>query len=284
LSVADSALATGDPTPNSVDLVDLAEEEWARRTLLVITAEPRAASASLRLPFTRARVCGVDDLGDVAALAETCFDTVVVDGPALGAERRDVAATWAGEHVGPDGRVVILLEPSAGGAATTDSLTGLTWLGVATLDGRPCAVLRRAGAAPMPEGEVTGDDIAGRLVAVGQTLLAMPPAERPVTPPAPTAPCDDGQRGGEGQSRRDGQSGRDREDSEAALLHHLRRLVRELADERRLRIAAEERYLKLEHRHRTLQAKYSRLRESKLGVATARYWRLRKSLRRRWNA
>jgi hypothetical protein len=312
--VADTALAPGGPTLASVDLVDLAGvdlagTDWARCTLLVVTAEPRAASASLRLPFTRARVAGDDDLDDAEALAETCFDTVVIDGPALGPERRDLAATWAGEHVRPDGRVVILLEPSAGGPDARGTLTGLAWLGVGTLDGHPCAVLRPTDRAARHEDGEAADDIAGRLAAAGQTLLAMPRTERPATWSA--APGNG--RAGAGQAGNEragaGQAGneragkeragkeragkeraadderarRDRAESESALLHHLRGLVKELTAERRLRIAAEARHRTLEHRHQTLQTRYARLRDSKLGSATVRYWQLRKDLRRRWN-
>ncbi|MGH3490003.1 MAG: hypothetical protein ACRDP8_19105 [Actinopolymorphaceae bacterium] len=287
--MADTALAPGGPTLASVDLVDLAGVDLAgtdraRRTLLVVTAEPRAASASLRLPFTRARVAGDDDLDDAEALAETCFDTVVIDGPALGPERRDLAATWAGEHVRPDGRVVILLEPSAGGPDARGTLTGLAWLGVGTLDGHPCAVLRPTDRAARREDGEAADDIAGRLAAAGQTLLAMPRTERPATWPA--APGN-GQAGnghaGNERAADDERARRDRAESESALLHHLRGLVKELTAERRLRIAAEARHRTLEHRHQTLQTRYARLRDSKLGSATVRYWQLRKDLRRRWN-
>ncbi|MEQ7129277.1 hypothetical protein ABN034_32755 [Actinopolymorpha sp. B11F2] len=263
--MADITLAPEDRSPASVELLDMGDADWARRTLLVITAEPRAASASLMLPFTRARVLRDGDLHDAEALAGTCFDTVVIDGPALGPVRRDLAAAWASEHVRPDGRVVILLEPAAGGSDATGVLTGLAWLGVATLDGHPCAVLRPAGGAGRPNAAETRADIAGRLTAAAQTLLAMPQAGRAGRPASSALH----------------RAKRDREDSEKALLHHLRTLAKELADERRLRIAAEERHRDLERRHRTLETRYARLRDSKLGSATVRYWQLRKNLRRR---
>ena len=268
--MADITLTSATHPPASVELLDMADADWARRTLLVITAEPRSASGSLMLPFTRARVSRDSDLHEVEALAGTSFDTVVIDGPALGPARRDLAAAWAGDHVDPDGRVVILLEPSAGGSNGTRALTNLAWLGVATLDGHPCAVLRPVGGAGQPRddgGTEPTADVAGRLTAVAQTLLAIPPAERS---DGPTSSAPDRAR-------------RDRVDSETALLRHLRILAKELADERRLRIAADARHRDLAHRHRTLEARYARLRDSKLGSVAVRYWRLRKNLRRTWD-
>jgi hypothetical protein len=273
LGVADITLTSAAHPPASVELLDMADADWARRTLLVITAEPLAASASLMLPFTRARVSRDSDLHEVEALAGTSFDTVVIDGPALGPSRRALAAAWAGEHVDPEGRIVILLEPSAGGSGGTHALTNLAWLGVATLDGHPCAVLRPAEGAGQPRDDGgTGPaadtaDIAGRLAAVAQTLLAIPHEQRSDGPASSALD----------------RARRDRVDSETALLQHLRTFAKELADERRLRIAADARHRDLADRHRTLEARYARLRDSKLGSVAVRYWRLRKNLRRTWD-
>ncbi|GAA5032363.1 hypothetical protein [Actinopolymorpha pittospori] len=261
--------------PRSVDLVE-ATPEWSGSDLLVLTTG--SAPSGLALPFQRASVAiltarpsdnatnpPAGEAGDEAAA--TTYDTVVVDGPALGPALSVTALSRARTQVRPGGNVVVLPAETtlADTSATSTSsplaatdptdpvdLSGLVWVGVATLDGRLCAVLRadRAG---------SGSDILGRLETMARTLEVT------------------GRRRAESQET----SADARFDSETALLGHLTRLTRELAAETAARTSAEQKYASLERQHRTLERQHSRLKASKLGALTLRYWQLRTGVRRR---
>ncbi|MGW5361345.1 hypothetical protein [Actinopolymorpha pittospori] len=265
--------------PQSVDLVE-ATPEWSGSDLLVFTTG--SAPSGLALPFQRASVAiltarpsdsganppaGGEAGGEATA---TTYDTVVVDGPALGPALSVTALSRARTQVRPGGNVVVLPAETtlADTSATSTSsplaatdpadptgpvdLSGLVWVGVATLDGRPCAVLRAD-----PAG--SGSDILGRLETMARTLEVT------------------GRRRAESQEA----STDARFDSETALLGHLTRLTRELAAETAARTSAEQKYASLERQHRTLERQHSRLKASKLGALTLRYWQLRSGARRR---
>ncbi len=262
--------------PHAVDLADLTGEDWRGDALLVVTAGPAAASAGLMLPFRRARICCVDDTWDVesltAELKAHTFDTVVIDGPSLGPARRDAAAARAGECVQGDGRIVVLMDGGptdhaagdhASDGAAAVRIPGLVWDAVAMLDGRPCAVLRPQ--APGTATDPAGDDVAGRLATMAQTLEATRRGDA-VGRPARAAAA---------------RAARGRYSSERALLEHLRGLAGALAAEREERSRSERQRRELEKQNKALQTQHSRLLGSKLGTVTVRYWQLRKSLRRR---
>lgn len=259
--------------PRSADLVE-ATPEWSGSDLLVLTTG--SAASGLALPFQRASVAIMtahpsgDDAnppaGDFGSdSAPMTYDTVVVDGPALGPELSLAALGRARSQVRPGGNVV-LLPPETTLADTPASsplgahdtptgpvdLSGLVWVGVATLDGRPCAVLRA-------DGSGSAADILGRLETMARTLEVT------------------GRRRAESQEA----SADARFDSESALLGHLARLTRELAAETAARTSAEQRYASLERQHRTLERQHTRLKASKLGTLTLRYWQLRSGVRRR---
>jgi hypothetical protein len=85
------------------------------------------------------------------------------------------------------------------------------------------------------------------------------------------------------RSRRAGQEAAlaDRADSEAALLRHLARLSADLAAEQAARSRLERDHADLLRRFEALDRQHRRLRSSKLGALTLRYWQARGGLRHR---
>lgn len=253
-----------DAEPQPVDLPELTAEGRSDEAVLVIGAESSATPAGLRLRFSRARVWSIATVQEleplVAAAGTRAFDTVVVDGPALGPDLSGAALGCAGPLVRPDGRIVLVMDRRLGAVdGWSSGGAGLAWHRVAMLGDQPCAVLGpgRTGT------DGGGDDAPGRLATLAQALLA---AERRSQAAALT---------------RSEASERVRNRSEAALLVKLRSLAGELAAERARREEAEAARRSLLKRYESLEMQHRKLLASKLGRATTTYWRLRKGLRRR---
>ncbi|HZC28038.1 MAG TPA: hypothetical protein VE287_13495 [Actinopolymorphaceae bacterium] len=277
-----------DIAPASVHVVELTDTDRAAQSLLIITAGSATAKApscaGLLLHFDRARVVQVGSAHEVESLGvelkADSYDTVVIDGPVLGPAVRDAAASRAAESLRTGGRIVVLMDPDPElppeaseappepRSAPTVSLAELTWEGVATLAGMPCAVLGRRADAPGAADDADDDqhgtpvDVAARLATMEQTLAARQ---------AYDSATGGGQEGG---------SRAKRHDSEAALLAHLRTAVQEQAAEQRRREQADQRREDLEKRYTSLERQHTRLRTSKLGLVMARYWQFRKRVRR----
>lgn len=232
-----------------------------------------SATPGLGIPFERATVAGPGDLDRVDAES---FDAVVVDGPAIGAVRTADVLAPAARCLRPGGHLVVVpTDHRDASPPPPPAELGMRWVGLALFAHRPCALLRKDVGLPrrQPGAEAPGNpenpetpgnpaesaDVAGRLATMAQTLDL---AER---------------------SRRADQEAAlaGRADSEAALLRHLARLSADLAAEQAARSRLERDHAQLQQRFETLDRQHQRLRSSRLGAITLRYWQARGGLRRR---
>lgn len=260
--------------PESLDLADIAARHWTAGRLLLVTTG--SATPGLGIPFERATVAGPDDLEDLDVVAPESFDAVVVDGPAIGPVRTAEVLAPAARCLRPGGHLVVVpTDHRDASPPPPPAELGMRWVGLALFAHRPCALLRKDVGQPHRQTdvenpddsgnpEVSADpagsaDVPGRLATMAQTLDL---AER---------------------SRRADQEAAlaDRADSEAALLRHLARLSADLAAEQATRSRLERDHAQLQRRFETLDRQHQRLRSSKLGAITLRYWQARGGLRRR---
>ncbi|MGW0227273.1 hypothetical protein ACWDWO_03075 [Actinopolymorpha singaporensis] len=269
-----------------MDLADIAARRWAVGRLLLVTSG--TTTPGLGLPFERATIAGPEDLDLVD---HESYDAVVIDGPALGVGGAAGVLAPAARCVRPGGHLAVV--PAGHGDTSPPpppAEPGVRWVGLALLADRPCALLRKDAGLPHSQTEAdddhpdddhpdddhpdddhpdddhfgdsgtsAGSDVAGRLATMTRTLDL---AER---------------------SRRADQEAAlaDRAGSEAALLGHLAGLSADLAAERAARSRLERDHTDLRRRFETLDRQHRRLRSSKLGALTLRYWQARGGLRRR---
>lgn len=237
----------------------LADRSAPSRDLLVIASSPWGARLGLALDFRRARVVHAGPSWDVEGLArevglDVSYDLVVIDGPELSLARRVALATRTRSVLRSGGAVVVPVSPAsvlAADVAAASQVRGLEWSSVDVIDGMPCIVFT-----PATWPDTPSPNVSARIATMASTLAAYSP-------------------------RSTASSSEDRYASESALLAHLRLLSESLAAERRSRMDLERQADELAQEQRTLAKQHSRLRRSKLGRVTIKFWRLRRAIGRR---
>lgn len=240
-------------------LVPLAEFSAPSRDLLVIASSPWGERLGMQLDFRRARVVHAGPSWDVEQLArevglDVSYDLVVIDGPELSLARRVSLATRTRQVLRPGGAMVVPVSPESvrsTDVAAAAQVRGLDWSAVGVIDGMPCIVFT-----PATWPDTPSQNVSARVATMASTLAAYSP-------------------------RSAASSSEDRYASESALLAHLRLLAESLASERRSRLESERQADELAQEQRTLAKQHSRLRRSKLGRVTIKFWRLRRALGRR---
>jgi hypothetical protein len=237
----------------------LAEVAAPDRDVLVIASSPWGVRLGLRLDFRRARVVHAGPSWDVEGLArevgpDASFDVVVIDGPELSLARRVALATRTRQVLRTGGSIVVPVSAASvrtADVASASQVRGLEWSSVAVIDGVPCMVFT-----PATWPDTPSPNASARIATMAATLAAYAPGDS-------------------------ASSSESRYASESALLAHLRLLSESLAAERRARLDLERHADELSAEQRELAKQHSRLRRSKLGRVTIRFWRLRRALTRR---
>jgi hypothetical protein len=121
---------------------ELGSRQNQQQDLLVLTDSLHRGRDALALPFRQATV---RELDADAIQIEGQFDTIVID-QSVDLRRLEATVRNALPTLRDGGLMIIAFDPDEGAAppapgSTTPAFAGLRWNGLATLNGRPCALL-----------------------------------------------------------------------------------------------------------------------------------------------